>query len=40
MDAYVLDPQKAVPANRMPYGGMPEARDRADLLDYVQQAFK
>ena len=40
LDAYVLDPQKAVPANRMPYGGMPEAKDRADLLDYVQQAFK
>ena len=40
LDAYVLDPQKAVPANRMPYAGMPEARDRADLLDYLQQAFK
>ncbi|MDB5812095.1 MAG: diheme cytochrome c SoxE [Betaproteobacteria bacterium] len=40
LDAYILDPQKAVPANRMPYGGMPEAKDRADLLDYVQQAFK
>jgi cytochrome c len=40
LDAYVADPQKAVPANRMPYGGMPEARDRADLMDYLQQAFK
>jgi cytochrome c len=40
LDAYVLDPQKTVPANRMPYGGMPEARDRADLLEYMQQAFK
>ncbi len=40
LDAYVADPQKAVPANRMPYGGMPEAKDRADLLDYLQQAFK
>ena len=40
LDAYVLDPQKAVPANRMPYGGMPEARDRADLLEYLQQEFK
>ena len=40
LDSYVLDPQKAVPANRMPYGGMPEARDRADLIDYLQQAFK
>jgi cytochrome c len=40
LDEYVADPQKAVPANRMPYGGMPEARDRADLMDYLQQAFK
>ncbi|HMH17449.1 MAG TPA: cytochrome c family protein, partial [Burkholderiales bacterium] len=34
LDAYIADPQKAVPANRMPYAGMPEARDRADLLAY------
>jgi cytochrome c len=40
LDAYVLDPQKAVPSNRMPYAGMPEARDRADLIDYIQQTFK
>ncbi len=39
-NAYIMDPQKAVPANRMPYAGMPEAKDRADLLDYVQQTFK
>ena len=40
LGAYVDDPQKAVPVNRMPYAGMPEALDRADLLDYLQQAFK
>jgi cytochrome c2 len=40
LDAYIADPQKAVPANRMPYAGMPEARDRADLLLYMQQVFK
>jgi cytochrome c len=40
MDAYVVDPQKAVPANRMPYAGMVDARDRADLIDYMQHAFK
>jgi len=40
LDAYMLDPQKTVPANRMPYAGMPAARDRADLLDYIQQTFK
>jgi cytochrome c len=40
LDAYIADPQKAVPANRMPYAGMPEARDRADLIQYMQQEFK
>jgi cytochrome c len=40
LDRYIADPQKAVPANRMPYAGMPEARDRADLLIFMQQAFK
>jgi cytochrome c len=40
LDAYVADPQKAVPQNRMPYAGMPEARDRADLIAFMQEAFK
>jgi cytochrome c len=40
LDAYIADPQRTVPANRMPYAGMPEARDRADLIAYLMQAFK
>jgi cytochrome c len=40
LDAYIADPQKAVPANRMPYAGMPDARDRADLISYMQGEFK
>jgi cytochrome c len=40
LEAYVADPQKAVPQNRMPYAGMPEARDRADLIAYMQEVFK
>jgi cytochrome c len=40
LDTYIADPQKAVPANRMPYAGMTEARDRADLIAYIQSAFK
>jgi cytochrome c len=40
LDAYVADPQQAVPQNRMPYAGMPEARDRADLIAYMQEVFK
>jgi len=40
LEAYVADPQKTVPQNRMPYAGMPEARDRADLIAYMQEVFK
>jgi len=40
LDTYVADPQKAVPANRMPYAGMSEARDRADLIRYLQTTSK
>ena len=40
LDGYIADPQKAVPANRMPYAGMPEARDRADVISYLQNTFK
>ena len=40
LDVYVADPQKAVPQNRMPYAGMPEERDRADLIEFMQEAFR
>lgn len=38
LDAFLADPQKAVPANRMPYAGMMEAGDRADLIAYLKKA--
>lgn len=40
LDAYLADPQKMVPANRMPYAGMPDARDRAEVILYLRQMFK
>jgi len=40
LSAYIADPQKAIPANRMPYAGLPGERDRADLLQYLQQTFR
>ena len=40
LDTFVADPQAAVPANRMPYGGMPDAGDRADLIAYLQKTFQ
>ena len=38
LEAFIADPQKAVPANRMPYAGMPEPKDVADLIAYLTQA--
>jgi cytochrome c len=40
LDAYLADPQKSVPGNRMPYSGLPNASDRADLIAYLQNATK
>ncbi len=40
LDTFIADPQKEVPGNRMPYAGMPDAADRADLIAYLQKATK
>jgi cytochrome c2 len=40
LDQYIADPQKTVPANRMPYAGMPDATERADLMAYLQKVLK
>jgi cytochrome c len=40
LDDFLADPQKAVPANRMPYAGLPDAAERADLIAYLQRAAK
>ena len=37
LDTFIADPQKEVPGNRMPFAGMPDAGDRADLIAYLQQ---
>ena len=35
LDKYIADPQAVVPGTRMPYSGMPEARQRAELIQYL-----
>jgi len=40
LDKYIADPQATIPANRMPYAGMANASDRADLIAYLQKAAK
>jgi len=39
IDTFLTDPQKVVPGNRMPYAGLADASDRADLIVYLQKAF-
>ena len=40
LDTFLADPQKAIPNNRMPYAGMPDAADRADLIAYLLKSAK
>ena len=40
LGTFIADPQKMVPANRMPYAGMPNAGDRDDLVAYLLKATK
>jgi len=38
LNAFIADPQAAIPLNRMPYSGMPDPQDRADLIEYLMRA--
>jgi cytochrome c2 len=40
LDEFLADPQKRVPANRMPYAGLTDAAARADLIAYLEKATK
>jgi cytochrome c len=40
VETYITDPQAMIPANRMPYAGMANAGDRADLIAYLVKATK
>jgi cytochrome c len=40
LDTFIADPQASVPANRMPYAGMTNAAERADLIAYLQKMSK
>jgi len=40
LDKFMTEPQVLVPANRMPYAGMANPADRADLIAYLQKASK
>jgi cytochrome c len=38
LDAFIADPQAVIPGNRMPYSGLADAKERADLVAYLVQA--
>ena len=40
LDTFIADPQKRVPANRMPYAGLTDAAARADLIAYLEKTTK
>jgi cytochrome c len=40
LDKFISDPQAMVPANRMPYAGMANPSDRADLIAYLAKVSK
>ena len=35
--AYIKDPQAKVPGNRMPFGGLDDAKDVADVIAYLKE---
>src|SRR5699024_436366 len=35
LDDYIADPQKTLPGNLMPFSGVADARQRADLIAYL-----
>jgi len=36
LDAYLAEPQVAIPGNAMPFPGLPEATERQDLIAYLK----
>ncbi len=35
LDQYLQNPQAAIPGNRMPFSGIPQADKRADIIAYL-----
>jgi len=36
LDSFLTDPQKAIPGNHMPFPGVSDAKQRADVIDYLK----
>jgi cytochrome c2 len=40
LDQYLADPKKVVPGGRMAFPGLPDAKERAAVIEYLKQATK
>jgi cytochrome c len=40
LGAFITDPQGRLPGTQMPFPGLPEASDRADLIAYLMRATR
>ena len=36
LDTFLADPQKAVPGNTMPFPGVPDAKQRSEIVQYIK----
>jgi hypothetical protein len=36
LDAFIAEPQKAIPVNTMPFGGISDPKQRAEIVDYLK----
>jgi len=36
LDAFLTDPQKTIPGNAMPFPGVADAKQRAEIVDYLK----
>jgi cytochrome c len=36
LDAFITDPQQLVPGNTMPFPGLADAKQRAEIIDYLK----
>ena len=36
LDAFIADPQKAIPGNVMPFPGVADEKQRAEIIDYLK----
>jgi cytochrome c len=40
LDAYLTDPHKDIPGDKMPFPGFPNKADRDDIISYLEQATR